>query len=316
MMHPFRPSPSEQPADTPPLRDSAAFGHLYPFRSRYLTVNGHRLHYIDQGAGEPVVMVHGNPTWSFYFRVVARGLSDRYRTIVPDHIGCGLSEKPDPRDYDYRLERRIKDFGTFLDSLCIKEKITLVLHDWGGMIAMAWAVRHPERIGRIVLTNTAAFPIPRGKSLPIRLRLIRNTGPLSTVLVCGLNLFALGAVWMASAKRLPPPVRKGLIAPYDNWRNRIATLKFVQDIPIREKDPSYGIVRQVASELHRVGTRPLLICWGMKDFVFDADYLSEWRRRFPHAEIHTFPHAGHYLLEDAPEEVLHRIREFLERHPL
>ena len=112
------------------------------------------------------------------------------------------------------------------------------------------------------------------------------------------------------------PVRKGLIAPYDTWRNRIATLKFVRDIPINKKDPSYPTVRAVDNGLHKLAGRPMLICWGMHDFVFDGDYLAEWQRRFPEAEVHRFPNAGHYVLEDAPEEIIRRIRSFLDRHPI
>ena len=223
--------------------------------------------------------------------------------IAPDHIGCGLSEKPDPKRYGYRLHNRVEDFAALLERLALKEKITLVLHDWGGMIGMTHAVNYPERIGRIILMNTAAFPPPKGKPLPIRLRLIRDSGPIAAFCVLGFNLFALGAAWTASYRRLSREVRKGLTAPYNSWHHRTATLKFVQDIPINEKDPSYQLVRHVGNRLDMLSKHPMLICWGERDFVFDNDYLSEWRRRFPGAEVHTFSDAGHYVLEDVPEKV-------------
>ena len=302
---------------TPHVRaELSGLQHLYPFRSHYLRRNGLAYHFVDEGAGEPLVMLHGNPTWSFYYRALIKGLSDRYRTIVPDHIGCGLSDVPGLDRYDYRLESRVSDLEYLVDQLELDRRITLIVHDWGGMIGMAFALRHPEKIARIVIMNTAAFFPPGGKKLPLRLRLIRNLPPLAAVAVRGFNLFALGALFMATRKGLSPDVRKGLTAPYNSWQNRIATLKFVQDIPLTAADPSYGLVRFVDTHLDRLTHPAMLILWGMHDFVFDTAYLMEWRRRFPQATVFTFPHAGHYILEDEPQQILARIDDFLTRHPL
>lgn len=279
-------------------------------------INGLKYHFLDQGTGDPVVMIHGNPTWSFYFRKLILELSDRYRTIAPDHIGCGLSDKPGIKQYDYRLKSRVRDLESFLEHLEVKEKITLVLHDWGGMIGMVYAVTYSQRIGRIVIMNTAAFLPPKGKTLPIRLRLVRNITPLAILAVQGFNLFACGALYMASYKGLKKDVKLGLIAPYNSWHNRIATLKFVQDIPVSEKDPSYGLVKYVDENLYKLSQIPMLICWGEHDFVFDSTYLAEWRRRFPNAEVHAFKDAGHYVLEDAAGRIIPMIKDFLKKHPL
>ena len=107
-----------------------------------------------------------------------------------------------------------------------------------------------------------------------------------------------------------------MVAPYDSWHNRLATLKFVQDIPIRPGDPSYAVMAETDRLLSTLSRLPMLICWGQHDFVFDLDYLAEWRRRFPNAEVHLLPEAGHYLLEDAPDQVLGHVRAFLAAHPL
>jgi haloalkane dehalogenase len=272
------------------------------------------MHYVDEGRGEPIVMVHGNPTWSFYFRTLISGLSGHYRTIAPDHIGCGLSARPGPSEYGFRLQNRVDDLEALCRHLGVDRNITLVLHDWGGVIGMALAVRHPERIARLVLLNTAAFRKPAGKPLPPALKLIRSCPLLATPAVLGLNLFALGAAWAASAKGLRSDVRKGLLAPYNSWGNRLATLKFVQDIPLSPKDPSYALLERVDQNLAQFGAKPVLVCWGERDFVFDCDYLAEWRRRFPLAEIHRFKRAGHYVLEDAPGRILELITAFLKRH--
>jgi haloalkane dehalogenase len=295
--------------------DIAPFRHLYPFTSRFVEVNGFSMHYVDEGAGEPVVLLHGNPTWSFYFRKLISGLAPAYRCIAPDHIGCGLSARPGGAEYGFRLRNRIDDIEAFIDTLGLEKDMTLVVHDWGGMIGAGFAVRHPERIARLVVLNTAAFLKPEGKPLPWALGIIRNLPILAAPAVLGLNLFARGAARTASAKRLHPDVRNGLLAPYNTWRNRLATLRFVQDIPLSPADPSYDLAAEIARRLNRLSGKPLLICWGERDFVFDRDYLSEWRRRFPEAEVHSFPDAGHYVLEDAPERVLHLMKNFLDRHP-
>ena len=290
------------------------WAHLYPFRSHYLLVNGFRYHFLDEGSGKPVVMVHGNPTWSFYYRRLVQALSPRFRTIAPDHIGCGLSDKPQAAHYDYSLQRRIADLEALIDLLGIKRKITLVLHDWGGIIGVAYALRHLEKIDRIVLMNTAAFLPPANKKLPLRLRLIRNIKPLAKPAVLGLNLFAVSALYMASHKGLPPEVKAGLTAPYNCWSNRIATLKFVEDIPLSPDDPSYETVKNIDENLYKLLNVPLLILWGEHDFVFDRSYLEEWKRRFPHARVYRFAQAGHYVLEDEPEETIRYVNEFLLRH--
>jgi pimeloyl-ACP methyl ester carboxylesterase len=288
---------------------------LYPFANHYLNLSGLRYHYLDEGRGEPLVMLHGNPTWSFYYRNLVLGLRDDYRAIVPDHIGCGLSEKPDDSRYEYSLRQRVTDLEALLDHLGLGDNLTLILHDWGGMIGMAFAHRHPQRIKRLVLLNTAAFPLPQGKRLPWSLWWCRMPllGPL---LVRGLHAFCRGALCYCVCKPLSAEVRDGYLAPYDSWRNRRAVLRFVQDIPLAPRDRSFALMKEVADGLHQFASLPMLICWGQRDFVFDHHFLEEWRRRFPEAEVHLFPDAGHYVLEDAGTEIASLVRDFLRRHPL
>ena len=287
----------------------------YPFSSRYLDRSGLRYHYLDEGQGEPVVMLHGNPTWSFYYRKLILGLRDTYRCIVPDHIGCGLSEKPDDSRYEYSLRQRVADLEALLEHLELRDNLTLVLHDWGGMIGMALAHRYPERIKRLVIFNTAAFPLPKAKRLPWSLWWCRMP-VIGSLLVRGLNVFSRGAVRYCVRKPLSPDVRRSYLAPYDSWQNRIAVLRFVQDIPVKPGDRGFDLVHEVADGLHRFSRLPMLSCWGEHDFVFDHHFLDEWRRRFPAAEVHCFADAGHYVLEDAGDEIRNLIHDFLRRHPL
>jgi haloalkane dehalogenase len=285
---------------------------LYPFAGHFLDVgDGVRLHYLDEGDGPPVVMVHGNPTWSFYYRNLILALRDRYRCVVPDHVGCGLSDKPPDARYPYSLERRIADLTALLDHLRLDRDVTLVLHDWGGMIGSAWATRFPERVKRLVVLNTAAFPLPKSKRLPLSLWLGRNTA-LGALLIRGANLFCRAAArWCVTRRPLPPEVRRMYLAPYDSWANRVAVLRFVQTIPLRPGEPGYDIVRDTERRLHLLRDRPVLVCWGMRDFVFDEHFLAAWERHFPAAEVHRYAEAGHYVLEDAREDVGARVVEFL-----
>jgi cis-3-alkyl-4-acyloxetan-2-one decarboxylase len=287
---------------------------LYPFESRYLDVGGARLHYIDEGSGDPVVMLHGNPTWSFMYRNLALALSGAHRVIAPDHVGCGLSDKPADDRYDYSLRRRVDDLDRLLESLDATRNVTLVLHDWGGMIGMAWASRRPEAVKRLVLMNTAAFRLPESKAFPPALRLCRDS-KFGAYLVRRFNAFSLGASYVGAKRGLSSEIRRAYTGPYDSWANRIATLRFVQDIPLHPGDRSYELVRQVDEGLGRFKTLPTLLLWGLKDFVFDRHFLDEWRRRFPSAELHAFPDAGHYVLEDAGDRILPLVRAFLEQTP-
>ncbi len=286
---------------------------LYPFESKYCVLRDLNLHYIDEGSGAPVVMVHGNPTWSFYYRNLAKALREDHRVIVPDHIGCGLSDKPGDDRYDYTLKSRVDDLEGLLDSVGVRKDITLILHDWGGMIGMAYATRYPERIKRIVLLNTAAFLLPAGRSLPWSLKLVRDSC-FGAFLVRGCNAFSLGATFVCCRKKpMSRRLRRAYTAPYDGWDNRIATLRFVQDIPMVPADKSYAVVREVEDRLKNLTGVPMMICWGGKDFVFDDSFLKEWITRFPDADVHRFSDAGHYVLEDAAEEIIPLVKKFLSR---
>ena len=286
-------------------------GHLYPFQRHWFELDDLRLHYLDEGEGEAVVCVHGNPTWSFYYRDLVRELRTDYRVIVPDHMGCGLSDKPGDDSYEYTLNRRIEDFSRLMDDLGL-EGINLVVHDWGGMIGLGWAARNPERVKRLVILNTAAFHLPKSKSFPWQLWMVRDT-PLGPFMVRGFNVFARGATRTAcTRKKLSKEVRDAYCAPYDSWADRIATLRFVQDIPLRPGEPGYDIVSHTAARLEVFRDRPVLVCWGDKDFVFDHHFLAEWQRILPNADVHRFSDCGHYILEDACEEIIPLIRQFLE----
>ncbi|MBN2022383.1 MAG: alpha/beta fold hydrolase [Pirellulales bacterium] len=295
------------PETTPP--SDADWRTLYPFASHYLDLGGLRYHYLDEGRGPALLMAHGNPTWSFYWRELVKAFRGRYRVVVPDHIGCGLSDKPHPRDYPYRLARRIDDLGELIRRLDLRD-VTLVAHDWGGAIGMGAAVAMPERFSRFVLLNTAAF---RSDRIPWRINLCR-VPILGPVAVEGLNLFVRAALRSAVARpeRLSPAVRRGLAAPYDTWAHRAAVLRFVWDVPMKPSHPSYARLAEIEQGLAGLADRPVCLIWGMKDWCFTPEFLDRFLDFFPSAEVHRLDDAGHYVVEEAPEEVIAAIKRFLE----
>jgi haloalkane dehalogenase len=225
---------------------------------------------------------------------------------VPDHLGCGFSDKP--ADYPYRLRNHVDNLEQLLESLAI-ERCILVVHDWGGAIGMGWAGRHPERVAGMVVLNTAAFPFNR---IPARIALCRWP-VLGSLLIRGLNGFARAANHMAVTRPMQPEIAQGFLAPYNSWHNRIAVHRFVQDIPMDPRHPSWETLTAIEQSLARLRDIPMLLCWGGRDFCFNKQFYDEWRRRFPEAEAHYFATAGHYVLEDGFAEIRPLIEGFLER---
>ena len=280
---------------------------LYPFTpATVLTPGGARMSFVDTGEGdEAALMLHGNPTWSFYYRRLVGELRGRFRCVVPDHVGMGLSDKP--QDYAYTLRRRIDDVEALVGSLGLK-RFHLVVHDWGGAIGFGLAARHPEWIHRIVILNTAAFPLDR---MPARIGLCRLPGP-GTWLVRGLNGFAAPATWMAMHRRaLSETEKRAYLWPYDSWANRVAIDGFVKDIPMSPDHRSWAALKEAEAVIPKLHDRPTLICWGGRDFCFNDAFYRQWRERMPHAQTLYLADAGHYVLEDAPNDVIPRVVEFL-----
>ena len=300
----------------------------YPFVPQRIDIRpGIAMSYLDEGPrdGEVIVMLHGNPSWSYYWRHLVLGLCDpasnrQYRCIVPDHVGMGLSDKPDdaadaaPR-YDYTLQSRVDDLAMLLERLGITGSVTLAVHDWGGMVGFGWALSHMPQVQRLVVLNTAAFPLPAAKPMPWQLSLGRDSR-IGGWAIRRFNLFARGAAWLGTERRLPAAVRKAYIAPYQGWEAAISTLRFMQDIPLREGDPAWPLVAETGRRLAEFADRPAFIGWGLRDFVFDRHFLDGFRRALPRAEVHAFEDAGHYVLEDKHEVLVPAIRAFLDAHPL
>ncbi len=277
----------------------------YPFLSHYLKLNDGRLHYIDEGAGPVIVMVHGNPTWSYYFRHLISLLRKTHRVIAIDHMGCGFSDKP--QNYLYSLSQHIENLECLLSELKI-DRFSLIVHDWGGAIGIGCAVNHIGNIDKIAVMNTAAF---RSTRIPLRIQLCRLP-VLGEILVRMFNGFAWPARFMAVKKRMARDVAKAYLAPYNNWNNRVAIYNFVRDIPLDSRHKSYAVLVDIEKRLPllRDASIPFLIIWGGGDFCFNDDFFLEWKRRFPDAENHYFHDGGHYILEDKRREVAPIFKSF------
>lgn len=304
------------PPRVPPMSLTPSDLPGYPFAPQRFEVRpGIVMRYLDEGPREApvVVMLHGNPSWSYYWRHLVAALRDRYRCIVPDHVGMGLSDKPDDRRYPYTLGSRIEDLDALLAHLGIAAGgLTLAVHDWGGGIGFGWAAARPSRVARLVILNTGSFPLPVGKPLPKPLKFGRDAA-LGEFVIRRFNAFAAVAARVGVARPMPPAVRRAYLAPYDSWAHRIAVARFVQDIPLGPGDPAWPWVEAMARRLPEYADRPVFIGWGLKDFVFDHHFLKGFTDALPGADVHAFEDAGHYVLEDKAEVLVPAIRAFLDR---
>lgn len=271
---------------------------LYPFEPKRFATGHGVMSYLDEGSGdEAIVMVHGNPTWSFYYRNLVLALRGRIRCIVPDHIGCGLSDKP--QDFDYTLPNHIANLTALLEKLGLR-RIHLIVHDWGGPIGLGALLPQAEKLGQVVILNTAAFA---DSVIPWRIRFCRAP-VIGELVVRGFNGFAWPATWMSVAKPLSANVKAGYLFPYDNWTNRIATHRFVVDIPSGQGTATDTALETIESMLPLLRQKRVQIIWGGRDFCFNRHYFDRWRGFLPSAAATYWEDAGHYVLEDRSEECL------------
>jgi haloalkane dehalogenase len=285
----------------------------YPFQSQFQDLNGQRMHYLDEGPqassdndlSHTLFFVHGNPTWSFHWRRLIDSLRPSYRCVAPDHLGCGLSDKP-PRLLS--LADHIHNLEALIQTLDLRD-VTLVAQDWGGAIGLGAMLRVPERLRRIVLFNTGAFT-PR--YLPWRIRACRM--PIfGRLAVQGGNFFSRAALRMTLARqpKLEPAVAAGYLAPYDTWNNRRAVFGFVDDIPSSPRHPTWQSLSEIERRLPTFADRPIALIWGMRDWCFRPDCLERFMAAWPRADVHRLRDVGHWVVEDAPDEALAIVERFL-----
>lgn len=283
------------------------FGGTFPFEARFMEAGDIRLHYVDEGPRDaaPVLMLHGNPTWSYMYRLPIASLSERgHRCVAFDHMGFGRSSKPaEPRRYI--LSSHVENAIAVLDGLDLRD-VTLVCHDWGGPIGLGAALERPDRVRALVAMNTWAWELP--SFLPGFLRQFRSDG-LGEILALACNAVVESIPGGMARRDLDPHMMEAYRAPHGDYWSRLGTLAFIRDIPLTENDVSAPLMGHIHESLSRLNL-PLLLIWGMRDRVFVPAFLEQWEAIFPDAHRIELE-AGHYLVEDRPQEVADAIHQFV-----
>jgi haloalkane dehalogenase len=279
----------------------------YPFQSRYIDLKAGKMHYVDEGDGqETLLMLHGNPTWSFLYRKMIKELSSRYRCIAPDYIGFGLSDKP--ADWDYRPQSHVRNLEQFIDQLKLTN-ITLVVQDWGGPIGMSYAIQYPKNIRNIIVLNSWMWPV---KGIP-RFELFSRTvgGPLGKMITHWLPRTFL-SLFLSIGLGEKGIVNRSLLKQYY--------------LPLRSPPERVGIVvlaREILESTHWLGNLwsqrqkveaiPALLLWGMKDPAFRENELKKWQSLFKEAKTYRLEKAGHFIQEDRGLEISRYIEDFFQK---
>jgi cis-3-alkyl-4-acyloxetan-2-one decarboxylase len=286
------------------------FGGAFPFEARFARIAPDlRLHYVEEGGGDPVLLLHGNPTWSFLYRRFIPPLAEAgHRAIAVDHMGFGRSDRP-PGHERYTMRTHVENLLAFIRELDLRD-LTLVMQDWGGPIGFGAAVEEPDRVARLVIMNSGVGVFPSGTPMPFH-EPFRQRG-LGEMLCLGANLFVEAMFGAMRPESATPVVAEAYRAPFPDYYSRVPILAFARDIPIGHEHPTAPYMKEVAERLVSL-ERPTLVVWGMRDRAFPPMLLEVWRGLCPHAEVLELPEARHYLQEDEPEAITERLVDFLGR---
>jgi haloalkane dehalogenase len=275
----------------------------YPFRSNYFKVSAGRMHYIDEGEGEPIVMVHGNPSWSFLYRYLIKGLSKGHRCIALDHIGFGLSDKP--ADWSYLPEEHAKNLNLLIDELNLKA-ITLVVQDWGGPIGLSYAINNPENVKSIIIMNTWMWPVA-GDPHYERFSGFMG-GAVGRFLIKRFNFFVRVVMKQAMGDKsnLPRSVHHHYLLALKEPNTRKGCWVFPKQIIA-----SSSWLEALWSQREHIQAIPALILWGMKDIAFREKELETWMTVFTQSEVMKFKNVGHFVQEEKRDQLCPIIEAFL-----
>lgn len=277
----------------------------YPFESHFLQLEMGKMHYVDEGSGEPIVMVHGNPTWSFLYRHLIKGLSKRYRCIAVDHIGFGLSDKP--WNWSYYPEDHAKNLKLLIEKLDLKG-ITLVVQDWGGPIGLSYAVNSPDNVKRLIIMNTWMWSV---KGDPYYERFSKFMGgPIGRFLIKRFNFFVrvIMKKAMGDPAKLTAPVHRHYFKALERPEERKGCWTF----PKRIIDSSDWLAL-LWSQRDKIKDKPSLILWGMKDIAFREQELNRWISLSSDSKVIKYDDTGHFVQEEKGSELCPVIEEFLRK---
>jgi haloalkane dehalogenase len=275
----------------------------YPFASHYFQTPAGKLHYVDEGQGEVVVMLHGNPTWSFLYRKLIKKLSPHFRCIAPDNIGFGLSDKP--TDWSYLPQDHAKNLEALIEHLGLKN-ITLVVGDWGGPIGMQYAVTHPENVARFIVMNTWAWPV-KDDFHYVSFSAFMG-GPVGRFLIKRFNFFV--TTFMPVAFGDKSKLNKLAHQHYKDALSTAAARKGCYVFP-KQIIASTPWLAQLWNKFSVLKDKTTLIVWGMKDVAFREKELKQWQRALPNSLTLRLNTVGHFVPEEAPEELGEAVMAFL-----
>jgi len=273
---------------------------LFPYTQKRLELDGHELAYVDEGKGPPLLMQHGNPTWSFLYGDVIAGLRERFRCIAPDLPGFGFSTPA--AGFGFRPSEHSQVIERFIEALDLRD-ITLMVHDWGGPIGFAAATRHPERFSAFVIGNTWAWP----KADPVtRVAACLLGGPLGGYLILQRNFFV--------EKILPGSVKRRKLTQevMDAYRGPFPTPESRRPMHVfpREILHSRPFLAEIERQLPKLSDRPALLVWPTKDIAFREPERKRWEQLFPNHRTVILEGAGHFIQEDAPDEIVNAIESW------
>ena len=264
-----------------------------------------RMHYVDEGEGPVVVFVHGTPTWSFEWRHVIRALSPQFRCIAPDHLGFGLSERPP--EARYTPEWHAANFAEFVERLGLPP-FTLVVHDFGGPIALPYALDHPERVSRVVIVNSWMWSFADDPDMRRKATIAGSAISRFLYRWANLSLRVIMPSAYGDRRKLTPEIHRQYLERFPDRRSR-GTVLFALARALLGSSAHYEAQWARRSRLR---DRPALVVWGMKDSAFRPRELARWREALPHARVVEIAEAGHWPHEETPDEVTAALRAFLE----
>ena len=276
----------------------------YPFESKWIALRSARMHYVDEGQGEPILFVHGTPTWSFEWRHLIKALSASHRCIAPDHIGFGLSGRP--HDAPYTPEWHAQNLQEFVEQLD-PGPLTLVVHDFGGPIALPLALHRPELVKRLVVINSWMWSFADDAEMRARARVAGGSLGRFLYRWANLSLRAIMPSAYGDRRALTPAIHRQYLDRFPDRWSRGAVLWPLAHALLASSEFYDSLWRERA----RLACLPALIIWGMKDTAFRPHQFVRWREALPVANVVEIPRGGHWPHEEAPDEVAGALKEFL-----
>ncbi len=284
-----------------------SFDGTFPFKPNFKNINGFNMHYVDEGVGEPILCLHGMPTWSYLYRKFIKVLSKTNRVVAPDAMGFGKSDVP--QNKNYVMQEHIDNLKELVLNLNLKD-ITLIVQDWGGPIGFGLAVNYPEKIKRLIIMNTSIGVMKEGRKpwyAPLEEKGIYKQ------FIMNISGLIKGGIY--NKDKITDSMIEAYKAPFPSEKYYIGAFVWPKDIPVGESHPSASIMKFVRNNLERLEEQKKILIWGVKDPIFPEKLISWWNKIYPGIETHKIKNASHFLQEDAPKQIIDIIKQFLDNNP-